>query len=121
MCIFAAPIPVGHRFECRWYEAREPKLFGEGDWKTVVHEPWLRDLETGIEYGTARPFEHAAMKPAYGPIHLGDDPNPEVRVGVSVVGIVRRCRVLTCVGFTGDPIQTHIDFELAAPTPGPAG
>ena len=112
ICMFAAPIPVGNRFECRWFGEREAKLFGKGELTTLVHQPWLRDLETGIEYTSENMFEHANYKEGGKPVKISATPNPELEFVQELVGVVRRCRLITLVGFPRMRMQTHIEYEV---------
>lgn len=114
VCLYAAPIPVGHRVECRWLSEEVSGIFSGANVVTWNHEPILKDLDTGVEYSSHRAWQRAGYKVSHEPLGISDQPSPEVKVTHMLAGIVRRCRVITCAGYEGQPIQTHLDIE---PTP----
>jgi len=111
VCAFAAPIPLGHRVECRWFSQQIEKLFGGSEAHTFQFEPLVIDLQTGIEYGTQRPWRHGSAKAMHQPLPIGPEPNPEVQVTHRLVGTVRRCRVISLPMYERGAIQTHLDIQ----------
>lgn len=107
--LFAAPIPLGHRVEVRWYALSKSGLFGSSR-QERVHEPVLTDLDTGVEYlsdfvlqgpGVKRPNQPLALDPAR---KIGE----EARV---LRGRVTSCRVVTVRVFSEIDLQTHLEIE----------
>ena len=118
VCLFAAPIPVGHRVECTWFTEQVQGLLSGAQMVTWEYEPMVKDLVTGIEYSSHRAFESGGMKMRRQPLAISDHANPAIRTAHQLRGVVRRCRVISCTGFEHDPIQTHLDVEpVAAPRP----
>ena len=70
------------------------------------------DLETGIEYTSENMFEHANYKEGGKPVKISATPNPELEFEQELVGVVRRCRLITLVGFPRMRMQTHIEYEV---------
>ena len=112
VCVYAAPIPVGHRVEILWFAQEVTGIFSGPKTHVYEAEPFIKDLDTGIEYSSHRAFEHGLMKVSHKPLEVSDRPNPALRVSHRIVGVVRRCRIVTCIAFDGDPIQTHLDVEI---------
>ena len=57
VCIFAAPIPVGHRVECQWFAEQVQGVLSGARTVTWNHEPLIKDLDTGIEYSSHRAWQ----------------------------------------------------------------
>ena len=114
VCIYPAPIPVGHRVEVLWFTEEVEGIFSGSKTHVYDAEPYIKDLDTGIEYASHRAFVHGGMKMSHQPLEVGEQANPSLRVSHRIVGVVRRCRVITCVAFSGDPLQTHLDVEVTS-------
>jgi len=113
VCVFAAPIPVGHRVELQWFAVSAKGLLGGTSSHSFNHEPILRDLETGVEYSSERAFERGRMKVPDQPIPIGDRLGEGVEISHRMVGRVVRCRVVTLRGYSDYDVQTHLDLEPA--------
>lgn len=111
VCIFAAPIPVGHRVECQWFAEQVQGVLSGARTVTWNHEPLIKDLDSGIEYSSHRAWQVMGGKASLEPLHIGNMPNPSVQATHRLVGVVRRCRVITALGYEGEPIQTHLDID----------
>lgn len=109
--LFAAPIPVGHRVEVRWFEAPIGGFFGT---KAEVrpHEPKLVDLDTGVTYAPGWMYAASeGVRPLKAQALL-----PEMRSGLRearvLVGVVKACRVTTWNGGDGAAlVQTSLTLS----------
>lgn len=111
VCAFAAPIPLGHRVECRWFTKQVSSMFGGSSQHPYPHEPLVIDLQTGIEYGTQLPWRAGSAKAQFQPLEVGPEPNPEVQATHRLVGVVRRCRLISLPQYERGAIQTHLDIQ----------
>ncbi len=112
-CLFACPVPVGHRVLVRWYLRPD-----EGVWsdtlERVPEQPIVEDLDTGVRYAPAWMLHTGA--PVVGSwMPIGFDPREDLVADRSLLGRVEAC-VIATVDSTGqaqtlllvrpDPIDT---------------
>ena len=107
--IYAAPIPVGHRVEVRWYTQVSSRLFG-GDKETPRdHEPVIVDLDTGIEFASDHAYTSGGMKHPDQPVDLS--PTATADPSTILRGTVRACRVVHIRRFSELDVQTHFSID----------
>lgn len=107
--LFAAPIPVGHRVEVRWYAVTTAGLFSRSH-QERAHEPVVTDLDTGVEYLSDFVLQGPGIKHANQPVAL--DPARRIGEEVRVLrGRVRGCRVVTVRAFSEIDLQTYLVVE----------
>ena len=111
VCLYAAPIPVGHRIDCQWFSIAVDGIFSGAQMYPYPHEPLLRDLDTGIEYSSEKGFERNSAKMPDHPIELTDRALAGAQITHRIIGRVTRCRVVTLRGYKEVDLQTHIDVE----------
>jgi hypothetical protein len=106
--LYAAPVPVGHRVELRWYEAPIGGFFGN-KLEVRPHEPRLVDLDTGVTYAPGWMYaETEGVRPLKAQALLAEM-RPGLREGRVLVGVVRACRVTTFNGGDGAAlVQTSL-------------
>jgi hypothetical protein len=109
--LYAAPVPVGHRVEIRWYQLNSRGLLGGQNKATQNHEPVLRDLDTGIEYATDFVLGVSGGKMPRQPVAVGMQPRANAEVCAAVTGQVVACRIVTVHGFATEGVQTHLQIE----------
>jgi hypothetical protein len=113
-----APIPVGHRVELQFFEeAGSGGLFKKGE--ANLHEPMVRDLDTGVIYASHWHFvDRASITQtsyftkvnAYPPAPL-----PALKPAGRVLGRVLACRVITeCMGSQIFKVQTTLTIAPEA-------
>jgi hypothetical protein len=107
--IYSAAIPVGHRIEVRWFEASSAGVFGTKT-EEQPHQPLVRDIDTGIEYMGDWMLKHAGSKRPKRALEVDEHVKKELEVVRTLVGTVRRCRVVT-VAWSDYDVQTHLDVE----------
>jgi len=115
VCVYAAPIPVGHRIDCQWFSLAVEGIFSGSQMYPYPHEPLIKDLDTGIEYCSERGFQRSAAKMPDRPIEVTDQPLTGAQVTHRIIGRVTRCRVVTLRGYSEVDLQTHIDIEPEPP------
>lgn len=107
--LYAAPIPVGHRVEIRWYVQVSSRLFG-GDKETPRDaEPVIVDLDTGIEFASDHAYTSGGMKRPDEPVDLSTTPTGEP--STILRGTVRTCRVIHVRRFSELDVQTYLSIE----------
>jgi hypothetical protein len=109
-CIYSAPVPVGHRIEVRWFQASSGGgVFGNKT-EEQPHQPLIKDLDTGIEYMGDWMLKHSGSKRPKRALEVEEHLKHELEVVRTLVGTVRRCRVIT-VAWSEYDVQTHLDVE----------
>lgn len=107
---YAAPIPVGHRVEVRWYARVSAGLFGGRDEETAEHQPIVVDLDTGIEYASDHAYEQDGGGKRFSePIRLAGEPSGEIVE--KVTGTVKACRVIHVRRYSELDVQTDLHIE----------
>ncbi len=111
--LFAAPIPVGHRVELRWYEHEVVGLLSGRRFERDAYRPLVKDLDTGISYGDFDLFHHGSVLSLSQdqPTSLTDEPHPKHRLADSVVGRVVSCRVASHMTREWSKVQTTLHVE----------
>lgn len=109
--LYAAPIPVGHRVEVRWYTQVSSTLFGGSKETDRESEPVIVDLDTGIEFASDHAYTGGGVKRPDEPIELSEvvtaEPSSLLR------GVVRACRVIHVRRFSELDVQTYLAIEPA--------
>ena len=93
-----APVPVGHQVEIRWYKKQIKGLLSGTRWQEFPHSPVIKDLDSGIVYGTFDCFWDsgvAATLKMDSPTELGEQVLPQLELKKTVTGKVAACRVAT--------------------------
>jgi hypothetical protein len=118
--IYAAPIPVGHRVDIRWYRRVSSGLLGGTKEERRDPEPVIVDLDTGIEYASdfALRSPDGGVKYPDRPIEVLDAPDKDAQLFARLLGRVMACRVVHVRGFSDLDVQTHLVVE-ADPAGGP--
>jgi hypothetical protein len=109
--IYAAPIPVGHRVEIRWYSRSKAGLFGASKTQSREFEPVIKDLNSGIEYLSDFVVERGSAKYPKVPLKVASELLEDLEVSRTLVGKVTACRVVTIRGFSEYDVQTHLSIE----------
>ena len=107
---YALPIPVGHRVRIRWLVLPASRgVFGRSE-KREPHQPWVQDLETGVEFAPDYLFTGGGTK-RLGEVHsIAETFDPDLQTERELVGVVRACRVVPQLW--GDySVQTHLWVE----------
>ncbi len=107
---YVAPIPVGHRVEVEVLQVVEVGIFSERV-EARPHHPWLRDVETGIEY-TAY-WHHAEVSGIrFKPGNVYPEGRiPDVRVAERLRGRVVACRLVTERISDSWQVQTYLTIS----------
>lgn len=109
-CLFACPVPVGHRVQVRWYLRPDAGVWADR-LERVPEQPCVDDLDTGIRYAPL--WMVATNRPAVGPwFPIGHEPAPDLVEDTTLVGRVEAC-VVSTVESTGQ-VQTLL---LVRPDP----
>jgi hypothetical protein len=93
-----APVPVGHQVEINWYKKEVTGILTGKSWKQFPHTPIIKDLDSGIVYGTFDFFwEHgaAAAIDMDKPTKLSVQVLPQLKLQWAIKGKVTACRVAT--------------------------
>lgn len=93
-----APVPVGHQVKIRWYKKQIKGLLSGKRWKEFPHSPIIKDLDSGVVYGTFDCFwDHGAAVALDmdSPIELGEQVLPQLELQKTVTAKVAACRVAT--------------------------
>jgi hypothetical protein len=111
--VYAAPIPVGHRVDIRWYTRTSTGLLGGKSEKMREHEPVITDLDTGIEYTSdhAHEVDGLTVKSPDQPVAIA--PQPTGQPFRRLLGHVRACRVVHIRRFQNLDVQTDLMIEPA--------
>jgi hypothetical protein len=107
--VYAAPVPVGHRVEVRWFRTTTRGLFGESREERPA-EPVILDLDTGIEWASDHAYrsqDHAKYPDQ--PLQLSDTATGDVKQLLR--GVVRSCRVLQIRRFAQLDVQTELSVD----------
>ncbi len=110
--VYVAPIPVGHRVRVTWHALEEAGLAGQTRTDERPYEPWITDLDTGVEYRTDWAVGTERRRHRDQPYILGEQFVSGVSVEREVIGTVRSCRVLTIRGYPDLEVQTHLVLDL---------
>ncbi len=109
--VYPAPVPVGHRVRITWYEIETRGFFGGKESK--AHEPWIIDLDTGVEYLSDRLVGRSGAKFPDQPVDVADDAKTSATAVRTLEGRVTRCRVVSVRSFSEFDVQTHLLVEDA--------
>jgi hypothetical protein len=110
--VYVAPIPVGHRVRCTWYEEVQRGLVpGQERTDERPHQPILSDLDTGIVYASDWVFGAGRRPRPDAPYAVGDTLLTDRRPVRQVEGVVTGCRVITVRGYPELEVQTHLAIE----------
>jgi len=93
-----APVPVGHQVEINWYKKQVTGILTGKNWKEFPHTPIIKDLDSGVVYGTFDFFwDHAAAAAIdmEKPTALSLQVLPQLKPQYAVRGKVTACRVAT--------------------------
>ena len=96
--LFAAPIPRGHRVEVTWYAKTVTGLLSGRRLQEFPYHPVVRDLDTGIVYGSFDFFWRQGAVSTVStetPTSLELDVLPEFSIASRLIGTVISCRVAT--------------------------
>jgi hypothetical protein len=107
-CFYSAPIPVGHRVECRWFTHTVKGWLVDAT-VDVDDEPVIKDLDTGIEY--SGPDALPIIGRSVGGRLVFGEQEDGVQFTRSLVGTVRRCRVVTYHSQNGWQAVTQFHIE----------
>ena len=108
-----APIPVGHSVEFRIME--EPKkgfLSRRIDAKYQSQQPWVKDLDTGVEYGVLWQYSDATAVRMVPGVEYPEALRGDLEKIERVTGEVVSCRVLTLPSGENWKIQTRLEVEV---------
>jgi len=75
--IYAAPIPVGHHVEVRWYKKTRKSLLGGEKTEIREYQPVIRDMDTCVEYCSDFGFGASNMLSPYEPLPVTSGPDPD--------------------------------------------
>ena len=107
-----APIPVGHQVEVRVLQ--EPKkgfLSRRVDAKHQPKQPWVKDLDTGVEYGVLWQYNDATAVRTTPGEEYGEALRGDLEALETVKGEVLSCRVLTIPGGERWSVQTRLTID----------
>ena len=93
-----APVPVGHTVELNWYRKQVTGILTGKKWEEFPHTPIIKDLDSGVVYGTFDFFwDHgaAAAIDMEKPTALSVQVLPQLERQYAVKGKVTACRVAT--------------------------
>ncbi|MFC2092654.1 hypothetical protein ACFLSV_02025 [Bacteroidota bacterium] len=93
-----APVPVGHQVEINWYKKQVTGILTGKKWEEFPHTPIIKDLDSGVVYGTFDFFwDHgaAAAIDMEKPTALSVQVLPQLERQYAVKGKVTACRVAT--------------------------
>lgn len=109
--VYLAPIPVGHRVRVTWHVLEEPGLAGQVRTDTRPHQPWITDLDTGVEYRTDWASGAMRRRGPDEPYRIGESLRMDLREERVVEAVVRRCEVFTVRGYPELEVQTRLVLE----------
>ena len=109
--VYVAPIPIGHRVRITWHALKEAGLGGQVRTDDRPHQPWITDLDTGVEYRTdwAAPAERRRHQDQ--PYELSDALGMGISVERELTATVKACRVVTVRGYPDLEVQTHLTLD----------
>ena len=111
---YAAPIPVGHKVEVIQFKKKEKGFFSKKETEKVLIGLWIKDLDTGIEYGMDFHYEDKSTvffgNVTMWPIEIRED----LEIDKKFVGRVTRCRILTMRLNLDWQMQTRLQLEEAS-------
>ena len=96
--IVLAPVPVGHQVEINWYRKQVTGILTGKNWEEFPHTPIIKDLNSGVVYGTFDFFwDHgaAAAIDMDKPTTLSVQVLPQLELQYAIKGRVAACRVVT--------------------------
>jgi hypothetical protein len=100
---FAVAIPIGHHVEAIQFKKK-------GTDKVLIG-PWIKDLDTGIEYGMDFHYEDRNLvhfdKITVWPIDIRED----LEIDKKIIGRITRCRILTMRISMDWLMQTRLQIE----------
>ncbi len=108
----AAPVPVGHKVQVRNLKEEERGFLSRrvGS-KHQVDQPWVRDLDTGVEYGVYWQYADLNAVPGEPGVDFGGVVRGDLEEVAVVTGQVMACRVMTITGERWR-IQTRLVLEV---------
>lgn len=110
--VYLAPIPLGHRVRVVWHHLEQPgRGGGPNHVDTRPHQPWITDLDTGVQYRTDWAVGSDRRRVPDDPYVLGAALTPDHRVERELVGTVTRCIVTTVRGWPALELQTELQIE----------
>lgn len=98
--IVLAPVPVGHQVEINWYKKQVTGILTGKSWKEFPHSPIIKDLDSGVVYGTFDFFWDTgagatAVIDMDKPTELRGQVLPQLEPQWAIKGKVTACRVAT--------------------------
>lgn len=93
-----APVPIGHQVELRWYRKQVKGVLSGKKWKEFPYSPIIKDLDSGVVYGTFDFFLDKSTAVAIDmdrPTILSEEVLPQLELKKSIKGKVTACRVAT--------------------------
>lgn len=108
-----APVPVGHRVEVRVLKEPDAGWFSRRiGADTQPDQPWVKDLDTGVEYGVYwQVSDVTALDGNPGQV-FGAHLRTDLEQLRAVTGRVVACRVLTLGSGDGWRVQTRLELDL---------
>lgn len=107
---YVAPIPVGHRVELEVLATVEQGLF-KATKERHPHHPWIKDLDTGIEYTACWHHEELrGIRFKAGNVYP-EERQPYVEVAERISGRVVACRLVTERIGDSWQVQTRLTLE----------
>ncbi len=92
---YVAPIPLGHKVEIIQFKKKKKNISGNKETEKILIGPYIKDLDTGIEYGMDFHFEDRSLmnfnKVTVWPIDIRND----LEIDKKIEGSITRCRILT--------------------------
>lgn len=108
---FAAPIPIGHKVEVIQFKKKEKSIFNSKESEKVLIGLWIKDIDTGIEYGMDFHYEERNTvnfnKVTVWPIDIRSD----LEIDKKIEGRITRCRILTMRSSMNWLMQTRLQIE----------
>lgn len=112
VCVYVAPVPVGHRVEVRWTEeVRRGLVPGQDRTDSRPAQPVITDLDTGVVYLSDWTVGAGRRRGPDLPHDVGTALLPDHRVAATVTGRVTACRVVTIRSTPTYDVQTHLTVE----------
>lgn len=108
---FAAPIPIGHKVELIQFKKIEKSIFSKKETEKVLLGIWIKDQDTGIEYGMDFHYEDRSSvnfnKVSVWPIDIRQD----LEIDKKIIGRIVRCRIMTMRLNMNWLMQTRLQIE----------
>lgn len=109
---YVAPIPVGNRVEVIQYKEVSTDRKGREE-INPVKGLWIKDLDTGIEYGVSQHFEKRKLWIWFEVQVWPLDVREELVVDKKFTGKVLRCRIMSMRSNEDWQLQTRLVIENA--------